>query len=488
MRTSPDYDNSIYRGVYYVRVAYKGRLSPDQIAGLMNGADFAHMAVLGEEYYEMVVPDEELLKVICDNNLVVERSTSEFDTFRHEYALAYRDYCRAVVEYDKTFDTYSFRNTDTDPEAGIATKPVERSEQTTDTVTLKQVVDQHIQEAALGKQWATGTTLEKQGHFDLLYEVLGSAVDVSKVSLKDAQSVKSVVTKMPKNRHKLAATKGKTVAELMEMTGLETIGVPTINKYLQTYSTLFGWAQKNGYVEANHFSGISLRQGARNKNKREHFNEGEVTRILDALVGPETPLVKKPYQKWGPLIGLFTGMRLGEVCQLRLSDFKSKDGVPYFDVNEEEDDKSVKSPAGVRKVPVHAKLVEFGLLDYVESLRLAGSDRLFPDFRYNAKYGWGRSLSRWFNERFLPELGLKTGKLVFHSLRHTVVTELLRANVPMSQVQSLVGHELQSVTEKHYLGGYTMEQLSSAIHRLPYGLDTDNVVAMPIPKAQRAGV
>lgn len=47
-------------------------------------------------------------------------------------------------------------------------------------------------------------------------------------------------------------------------------------------------------------------------------------------------------QFWVPLIGLFTGMRLGEIIQLRVADVKTTDGIVYFDVSStlDEDDGS----------------------------------------------------------------------------------------------------------------------------------------------------
>ncbi len=232
-------------------------------------------------------------------------------------------------------------------------------------------------------------------------------------------------------------------------------------------------------MEKNHFKGLTIKQSSKNRTDRKHFSDKQVTTILDALVGPDTPLVRKPYQKWGPLIALFTGMRLGEVSQLSLSDLKQECGIRYFDVNDE-GDKNVKSAAGIRTVPVHERLVDLGLLSYVEEVRSSGATRLFPEFTYSKNNGYGRNLGRWFNEKFLPALSLKSDELVFHSLRHTVITNLLQQNVPMSVVQALVGHEAGSVTDQHYHGGYTMEQLHDAIHKLPYGWHTDNLVQIPV--------
>ena len=51
---------------------------------------------------------------------------------------------------------------------------------------------------------------------------------------------------------------------------------------------------------------------------------------------------------------------------------------------------------------------------------------------------------------FLPGLGMKESGLVFHSLRHTMVTRLAQAGVPEPLFQEIVGHERQGVAQQVY--------------------------------------
>jgi integrase len=120
---------------------------------------------------------------------------------------------------------------------------------------------------------------------------------------------------------------------------------------------------------------------------------------------------------------------------------------------------------------VHQQLLDLGFLEYVNSLRAKGTAKLFPDFRYDPKNGWGRQLGRWFNERLLPALDLKSKELVFHSLRHTVVTRLMQKDVAEAVVKALVGHQQDGVTQNHYFKqGYTTDQLNNAMQKLDYDL------------------
>lgn len=83
---------------------------------------------------------------------------------------------------------------------------------------------------------------------------------------------------------------------------------------------------------------------------------------------------------------LFTGARPREVCQSNPQvDFGQVDGHWYVDLDE-------KSPAGkgvrktiktgeARRVPLHPELIRLGFPEYVQRLRNAGADRLFPSWR-----------------------------------------------------------------------------------------------------------
>ncbi|WP_425074991.1 tyrosine-type recombinase/integrase [Sagittula sp. S175] len=56
--------------------------------------------------------------------------------------------------------------------------------------------------------------------------------------------------------------------------------------------------------------------------------------------------------------------------------------------------------------------------------------------------------------------------LVFHSLRHAVVTRLGQTDVPEPIIQCIVGHARSGVTQEVYLReGYTLAQLKDAIDR-----------------------
>jgi integrase len=184
-------------------------------------------------------------------------------------------------------------------------------------------------------------------------------------------------------------------------------------------------------------------------------------------VGGGFGLVKKDSYKWATLIGIYTGARLNEICQLELADIQQAGGIWFFNlVDEGDSNKRFKTSAALRKVPMHDELVRLGFLDYHAKMGGQRATRLFPDYSYCAKNGYGRALSRWFNATLTPALQIKSKEHVFHGFRHTMVTRLAQAGVAEPIYQSIVGHERQGVTQQVYMReGYTLPQLKEAIDR-----------------------
>ena len=78
------------------------------------------------------------------------------------------------------------------------------------------------------------------------------------------------------------------------------------------------------------------------------------------------------------MIALFTGARINEICQLHTDDIQEKNGISFISINEE-DEKHVKTKAGIRQVPIHNELIKIGFLDYMAGIRAKGETLLFPE-------------------------------------------------------------------------------------------------------------
>ena len=122
-----------------------------------------------------------------------------------------------------------------------------------------------------------------------------------------------------------------------------------------------------------------------------------------------------------------------------------------------------------RLVPIHETLLSIGLLNFLEQRRLKRHQQLFSSLTYTPQNGHGRNVGRWFNEKLLPALAMKHSGLVFHSLRHSMVTRLSQADVPDTMVKAIVGHEQVGVTHTSYFkSGFTLAQLQREINKFDF--------------------
>lgn len=376
----------------------------------------------------------------------------------NEYRKANGSYAKAVLEHDANACGYVLDEVRLDAVTQIA------SSRKSSSTTLGGLVADFFKYADMENRWIGKTKGEKEEHINLLFESVGKDTDIALINRRVSRDVRDMLSAYPVNRFKMPATKGKSLAQIREGKWQRTLHPLTINKYLQTYKTMFGWAKINGYLVDNPFEGLSLQTGKANKEApRLPFSDKALASILSALLSSAATV--QPHHKWGTLIALHMGARLNEVAQLDLRDITLRDGIWCVDFNANGPNKKLKNAASKRVVPVHPRLIELGLLEYMDTVRRVSTNtRLFPQLSYTPSDGYGRNLGRWFNETLLPTLGIKSKQNTFHSLRHTVIERLIAAEVSQAHIMAIVGHEPGTTTLKVYnRNGFPPRQLLAAL-------------------------
>ena len=100
-----------------------------------------------------------------------------------------------------------------------------------------------------------------------------------------------------------------------------------------------------------------------------------------------------------------------------LDDIRVKDGVWIFDAKtDEERGQGLKNEASVRLVPVHSRLIQLWLMEYVSQTRATDALRLFPKLKHGAN-GFGDRVGKSF-ARHLKQLGINDPAKVLHSATH----------------------------------------------------------------------
>lgn len=259
--------------------------------------------------------------------------------------------------------------------------------------------------------------------------------------------------------------------------------VANTNMKLSRLRTLLGWAYQNDLAPANVAEGISVKVADSGKGKRLPFALDELQAIFASPVyanGDRPKQGKGEAAYWLPLLGLFTGARLEEIGQLRVSDvqrreYPDQDGKMlagwFLHITEATDERGqanrIKNAASERLVPLHPELERLGFVAYVESLK-DQKGRVFPDLvpniygRLTAKWG------EWFGPYMRTVCGVTDKRKVFHSFRHTFKDYSRRARMPEGIQRQIMGHAGKDVADD-YGSGYDLHSLAEAMasYRVP---------------------
>lgn len=303
--------------------------------------------------------------------------------------------------------------------------------------------------------------------FDLLNQY-----DITKITKQDClKYMEDYVYRIPKNYTKIKGYKDKlTPALLLSSTDtLNRMSKKTVVGYISPIREFMNYAYEHDVIKEN-FSSIfkSPRITKKEKEgKRDEFSIVDLKIILSNL--PNANLDTELF--FIPLISLFSGARLGEICQLTVNDICKNKDVYYMDINENDVKKSIKNEQSKRKVPIHQTLINLGFLDYVNYRKKdLKTSRVFPKLTYTEHSGWGGGFSKRFS-RYLKRIditGGENGKKTFHSFRHTFTTNLQEQKVSVEMRHQICGWEKQSVGEAVYGNHIKISLINAELQKVNY--------------------
>ena len=179
---------------------------------------------------------------------------------------------------------------------------------------------------------------------------------------------------------------------------------------------------------------------------------------------------------WSIPIGLYTGMRLGEISMLYPSDFRVEDGITYIELTSD-NFRSFKTEAGDRAIPLHPDLIQLGLPDFAKGMARTRSRLLFPGMKYNKDVAQrAANISKWFG-RWRNELGITSTRTPFHALRKSFETALKKKLVGADTlIDQIVGHEPGSVGAEHYTDPLPISTKAEAINKIDYEVDLSLII------------
>ncbi len=297
-------------------------------------------------------------------------------------------------------------------------------------------------------------------------------IPVNEITKKHVREFKDFMLRYP--AHVSGDMRQMTAPQLIEISdatpGLRVLSPATVNdKMLGGISAILAWGEENAYLDYNPASKVKVKAAKVSKTVRLPYSVDDLNKIFQFPIytQDERPdAAGGEAAKWIPLIAAFTGARLEEIGQLLVDDIKNEQGVLFFDLKVAvEGGQRRKTESSKRRIPIHSRLIECGLLEYAKEMKKQGRKRLFPDLPYY-KGKCTISWSKWWG-RYARMHGNFGREKVFHSFRHAFKDGLREGGVQEEISDALTGHATHSEGRK-YGGEYPLQRLHEGIEKLSY--------------------
>ena len=283
--------------------------------------------------------------------------------------------------------------------------------------------------------------------------------DIAPVTLNSKRIVWMHFAKWMEENHleigDLAGVTPDAVAEYLACLRAD-VSAATYNNRVCVLREVFRVLARKANIEDDPWEGVRLRPD--DSHSRRELTSSELKRLLEAS--------RKIGEEWHTLflIGIYTGLRLGDCCRLDWSSINIAAGIIQLIPN-----KTKRHHQRIVTIPVHHVLGEAlmksarqGADEGEGAEGVSESDFMGPvlpaicEIYTRNRWQVTKTLSRIFKAaNIVTSVHVeghhnKTPVATFHSLRHTFVSFAANAGIPLHIVQSIVGHESTTMTRHYY--------------------------------------
>ncbi|MBL4644827.1 MAG: hypothetical protein COA52_09925 [Hyphomicrobiales bacterium] len=312
-----------------------------------------------------------------------------------------------------------------------------------------------------------------QGYLSVVVEILGNDTLVADISQTGCERVRDLLMDLPPNFSKLKPLQNRPIEEMVRIArqrGMGKLSPTGVNNYLSYLCSFLSWCQKRSMISQVPiaYSDLKVADPVKNKHKRSSFSDHQLSVIFNSEVYSSNRREGSLF--WVPLIALWNGMRSNEICQLDATDIRKVDGIWGFDITDISkigiNDKKLKTGSSLRFIPVHNKLIEFGLLDF--HAQRPHTAKLFGDITIGSDGYYSTNFSKVSN-RYLKKIGVHGPRHKFHSFRHTFRDAIRRCHINREIGKALGGWNNGNTEAFDIYGdGFRLEELVKELQRLEY--------------------
>ena len=267
----------------------------------------------------------------------------------------------------------------------------------------------------------------------------------------------------------------------------------TINRHSSHLKQLYAWLEggEDLPIPSHHWPDMQQIDTEDERDKKDPWSNEEAQTIFQLPVWTGcsglTPkkrllagtIVVHDSAYWMPLLAWYHGVRREEVCKSLVGEVETRFGILGIQIQNSETGR-VKTARSKRFVPLHHELVRLGFLDYVEALKAAGHDLLFPELEPGDKESdpsdpSKSSIPKKFGDVFYTLWWQYIVKAAFpdgtskdiQSFRHSATDRLAGSAVPLKVANDGLGRKSGNVSEDRYTSAAAALELKESFDRIP---------------------
>lgn len=345
---------------------------------------------------------------------------------------------------------------------------------------LELQVESHLEYLALTQQ--DKNLKSSRASLEMLSELLGRKKDVRTIVRLDFEEFKKLVLSLPPNAKKKYRGTPITKIPLIRKTTDGKLKPETINKYMSHVIHFRNWlVDTNIAPDLGDLRKLKIPDPERRRTKRDIFRTPHLVEVLGSDTMREWAAEGSVFF-WSWVVGLYQGIRQGEIAGLLHQDFQVIEGRNCLRLHPplafERGERAGKPKTITREVPIHWVLEKLGF----PSLFIPGlkDEFVFPEIagalRKNPNRQLGDVISRKSKallDRF--KFDQRGYKLVFHSTRHTFEDACKRCKLVDGADDYLGGWAGRGAKEQHYGSSRFETWMKEEIDKITYG-EVDDII------------
>ncbi|WP_242047647.1 site-specific integrase [Campylobacter concisus] len=308
-------------------------------------------------------------------------------------------------------------------------------------ITLKVAFENFTANTSVSQKWSSSTMDLVNIVGNILFKFFHPSKDITTISRDDLLKFRNTLAHIPTKLNQKAKYKDKSLEQIIRIGKNDAkLSQVTIQKYMIRVVQFFKYCYNSDYISKSIINDLNVKVEINPMERKVLPYSKEEANAIFKIVQNFKETNKSPSKRisandlyYITMIAAYSGMRINEIVQLRARDIVQHNNVLCFSINRD-DGKSTKNINSIRLVPVHSKLIELGLMEFVKQ-RASANKSIFKVSN--------KDFSEIFRSQIQRKLISGDKQKTFYSFRHYFIDTLVQQEVEPNIIAQIVGHEKQ---------------------------------------------